>query len=67
MLLADALAELPDDYRQVILLRHIEGLPFEDVAQRMDRRRGAVRMLWLRALKNCESHLWNMNSREQSF
>jgi|SRR3972149_2981416 len=51
IILADALAGLPSDYRQVILLRHIEGLPFEQVAQRMDRSSGAVRMLWLRALE----------------
>ena len=51
IILADALAELPKDYQQVILLRHIEGLPFEQVALRMDRSNGAVRMLWLRALE----------------
>ncbi len=51
IMLADALAELPGDYRLVILLRHIEGLPFDEVAQRMDRSSGAVRMLWLRALE----------------
>jgi RNA polymerase sigma-70 factor (ECF subfamily) len=51
IMLADALAELPGDYRDVILLRHIEGLPFEEVARRMDRSSGAVRMLWLRALE----------------
>ena len=51
IMLADALAELPSDYRQVILLRHVEGLRFEEVASRMDRSSGAVRMLWLRALE----------------
>jgi RNA polymerase sigma-70 factor (ECF subfamily) len=51
VLLANALADLPSDYRDVIVLRHIEALPFEDVARRMDRSAGAVRMLWLRALK----------------
>jgi RNA polymerase sigma-70 factor (ECF subfamily) len=51
LLLADTLAQLPDDYRDVIVLRHIEGLPFEQVAARMERSAGAVRMLWLRALK----------------
>jgi RNA polymerase sigma-70 factor (ECF subfamily) len=51
VLVADALAELPVDYRDVIVLRHIEGLPFESVAERMGRSTGAVRMLWLRALK----------------
>ena len=49
--LADRLAELPSDYRQVIVLRHIEGLPFEQVGTRMDRSAGAARMLWLRAIR----------------
>ena len=57
IMLADALAELPDDYRDVIMLRHIEGLQFEDVAQRMERSPGAVRMLWLRALKKLRETL----------
>ena len=50
VVLADALAELPDDYRRVIVLRHLEGLPFSEVASRMDRTSGAVRMLWMRAI-----------------
>jgi RNA polymerase sigma-70 factor (ECF subfamily) len=57
ILLADTLALLPADYRDVIVLRHIEGLPFEEVAQRMDRSAGAVRMLWLRALKRMRDTL----------
>jgi RNA polymerase sigma-70 factor (ECF subfamily) len=55
--LADALAELPDDYREIIVLRHIEDLPFEEVAHRMDRSAGAVRMLWLRAIKTLRESL----------
>jgi len=49
--LADALAALEPDYRDVIVLRHIEALPFDQVAARLHRSSGAVRMLWLRALK----------------
>lgn len=49
-IVADRLAQLPDAQREVIVLRNIEGLSFEEVAQRMDRSSGAVRMLWLRAL-----------------
>jgi RNA polymerase sigma-70 factor (ECF subfamily) len=49
-LVADLLARLPADYREVLLLRNIEGLPFEEVACRMGRTAGAVRVLWLRAL-----------------
>lgn len=50
-ILADRLADLPDDYRQVLVLRHVEGLSFEEVAKQMDRSSGAVRMLWLRAIR----------------
>jgi RNA polymerase sigma-70 factor (ECF subfamily) len=57
LILADTLARLPEDYRDVIVLRHIEGLPFEEVAARMERSAGAVRMLWLRALKKMREEL----------
>jgi len=49
--LADQLAELPSDYRDVIVLRHIEAMPFEQVGQRLGRSTGAARMLWLRAIE----------------
>lgn len=48
---ADALASLADDYREVLMLRSIEGLDFPEVADRMERSHGAVRMLWLRAVE----------------
>jgi RNA polymerase sigma-70 factor (ECF subfamily) len=48
--LADALARLPEDYQTVLLLRVFEELPAEEVAQRMGRSAGAVRMLQMRAL-----------------
>jgi RNA polymerase sigma-70 factor (ECF subfamily) len=48
--LAEVLERLPSDYREVILLRNMEGLSHEEVARRMDRGVGAVRMLWVRAL-----------------
>jgi RNA polymerase sigma-70 factor (ECF subfamily) len=49
-LIADELARLPKDYREVIVLRNLEGLSFDEVAKRMGRSAGAVRILWLRAL-----------------
>jgi RNA polymerase sigma-70 factor (ECF subfamily) len=49
--LANRLAELPRDYRDVLVLRHCEGLSFKEVAERMGRSAGAVRMLWLRAME----------------
>jgi len=48
--LADALERLPADYREVFVLRNLERLPFERVAERMGRTGGAVRKLWGRAL-----------------
>lgn len=50
VLLTDVLNRLPEDYREVIILRHLEGIPHEEVAKRMGRNPGAVRMLWVRAL-----------------
>jgi len=50
LLLAQALERLPDDYREVIILRNLEGLSHEEVARRLGRKSGAVRMLWVRAL-----------------
>jgi RNA polymerase sigma-70 factor (ECF subfamily) len=50
VLLADALGELPDDYREVIVLRHLEGLTFPQVAERMSRSLDSVEKLWMRAL-----------------
>ena len=35
----------------MIRLRNIEGLPFSEIAERMERTSGAARMLWLRALE----------------
>jgi RNA polymerase sigma-70 factor (ECF subfamily) len=52
VLLADALVKLPADYSEVIVLRHLEGLPFAEVAQRMGRTVDSVEKLWVRALTN---------------
>jgi RNA polymerase sigma-70 factor (ECF subfamily) len=49
--LADRLSQLPADYRQVLMLRNLQSLPFEEVARQMDRSVGATRMLWLRAIE----------------
>src|ERR1041385_1347531 len=49
--LADALFRLPEDYREVILLRNIRHLKFDEVAMRLGRTPGAARTLWTRALE----------------
>lgn len=48
--LANELAKLPEHYREVIVLRNLQSLSFEEIATRMEKSVGAVRMLWLRAI-----------------
>ncbi len=50
VLLADALGQLPEAYQEVIILSHLEGLSFPEVAQRMGRSVNSVKNLWARAL-----------------
>jgi RNA polymerase sigma-70 factor, ECF subfamily len=50
VVLADALESLPEDYRQVLVLRHLEELSFPEVAKRMGRTVFSVKNLWARAL-----------------
>jgi RNA polymerase sigma-70 factor (ECF subfamily) len=50
VVLADALAELSADHRQVIMLRNLQDLPWAEVAKQMGRSDEAVRKLWTRAL-----------------
>ena len=48
--LARALGELTPDQQQVIVMKFIEGLDNEQIAQSMDKREGAIRALQMRAL-----------------
>lgn len=47
----ERIAELPGHYREVLVLRHIEDYSFEEIASRLSKSSGAVRMIWLRALE----------------
>jgi RNA polymerase sigma-70 factor (ECF subfamily) len=49
--MADALGRLPDDMQQVLLGRHVDGLSHAELAARLGRSEGAVRVLYLRALR----------------
>lgn len=51
VLLAQAIANLPENYQTVIILRSLQRLPFEEVAEQMECSRGAAQMLWARAVK----------------
>ncbi len=52
-----ALDRLSPDYQEVIALRNLQRLPFNDVAQRMGRSRPAVQMLWMRAIRKLQEVL----------
>jgi RNA polymerase sigma-70 factor (ECF subfamily) len=57
VLLADAIQALPADYGEVIVLRHMEGLSFAEVAARMGRSVDSVEKLWVRALARLRRRL----------
>jgi RNA polymerase sigma-70 factor (ECF subfamily) len=57
VLLADALAALPDAYRDVLVLRHLKGLRFGEVAEQMGRSVDSVKNLWVRAIDSLRSAL----------
>jgi RNA polymerase sigma-70 factor (ECF subfamily) len=50
VLLANALGQLPEDYREVLVLHHLESLSLPEVARRLGRTLESVKHLWLRAL-----------------
>lgn len=49
--LANVLAKLSSDYRDVLVLRHFNSKTFEQIGQEMNRTAGAARVLWLRAIR----------------
>ncbi len=51
VVLADALDALDEDHREVIVLRSLQELEWEQVGQRLGRTSDAARMLWGRAVK----------------
>ena len=57
VLLADALAALPEHYREVVELRHIEGLKMREVAYAMGRSVDSVNKLWARAMIQLRSSM----------
>lgn len=59
LLLASALESLPEDHRQILVLRHIEGLSHAEVAEKMNRSSAATRMLWVRALESLKKSYGN--------
>jgi RNA polymerase sigma-70 factor (ECF subfamily) len=57
VVLADALGQLPEDYREVVILRQLQGMTFPEVARRMGRTVDSVKKLWARALAQLRDSL----------
>lgn len=54
-IIADVIESLSEDHRRVIVLRNLRGLSHAEIATQLGRSESAVRMLWLRALKELQS------------
>lgn len=52
-----ALAELPEDNREALRMRYVEGLPSKEIAERLGRTDGAVRVLLTRSLQKLQEVL----------
>ena len=52
-----AIKRLQPHYRKIIELRHFEGLPYKEIAVRMDRSEQSARQLWLRSLGQLRKEL----------
>jgi RNA polymerase sigma-70 factor (ECF subfamily) len=56
-LLVSAVSSLPEQQRQVIILKFIEGLDNQEIEQIMGKKQGAIRMLQMRALTTLRQKL----------
>ena len=57
VIVADALARLPDAQREVLVARHLQQKKFDEIAQQMGRSSSGVRTLWARALERLRKEL----------
>ncbi len=55
--LTEALNSLPDDQREALRLRYVEGLPSKQIAERLKKSDGAVRVMLTRAINRLQSIL----------
>ncbi|MBA7470248.1 ECF RNA polymerase sigma factor SigW [subsurface metagenome] len=59
--LMDAIALLPENQRQVIVLKFIEGLDNQEIEQVIRKSQGAIRILQMRALDTLRTNLGRLN------
>lgn len=54
-IIAEVLESMSEDHRAVIVMRNLNGMSHSEIAAKLDRSESAVRMLWLRALKELQA------------
>ncbi len=59
MELRAAIQRLPEDYRDVLLMRNWERMSFQAIARRFERSENSVKKLWARALARLELELFD--------
>jgi RNA polymerase sigma-70 factor (ECF subfamily) len=64
LMVAEALSRLSADHQEVIRLRNLQRLPFEEIARQMGRSGPATQMLWMRAMKSLQANLPRDPSRQ---
>lgn len=55
--LSEALASLPEDQREVLRLRYVEGMPSKQIAEQLGKTDGAIRVMLTRSLNRLQSIL----------
>jgi RNA polymerase sigma-70 factor (ECF subfamily) len=55
--MADALLQLPDEQRRAIEMHHLQGKPLAEVAQVLQRSKGAVAALLYRGMQQLRASL----------
>lgn len=55
--LLQAIQRLPEDYRQILRLRHEENRSFQEIADVMGRSLNAVQKLWMRTIERLQQEL----------
>ena len=52
-----AMSELPEDQREALRLRYVDGLPSKQIAEKLGKTDGAVRVMLTRSLAKLQSML----------
>jgi RNA polymerase sigma-70 factor, ECF subfamily len=52
------LDKLPEEYRRVIVLRHQDGRPFDEIGSELGLTANFARKLLLRAIERVQAELW---------